>query len=295
MRYRPFGVSGAAVSNLTLCLGADAAARGGAHVRQMIFAALEAGINAYHFDSADPALLRAAGEALAHVERRLVWVSASLGADRDFSAERLGRSIEQGLHASGLGWFDIAVLNRPGENELPQAALTALKTIRKAGHVRMLGVAGDEEVTDLYVSTGAFDALFTPFHANIEWRVRARMRAALERQMSLFVYDYFPDSLSTERKAAEAGAPPKRGLFGLGGRGPVEAARRGSFAFLHQTHGWTAEAICLAYGLTDPGVSSALIRPRDLAALEVLAATPERDLPAGLSAQIEMARVDAQV
>ena len=57
MRYRPFGVSGAAVSNLTLCLGAAAAARGGAHVRDMIFAALEAGINAYHFDIADPALL----------------------------------------------------------------------------------------------------------------------------------------------------------------------------------------------------------------------------------------------
>ena len=36
-------------------------------------------------------------------------------------------------------------------------------------------------------------------------------------------------------------------------------------------------------------------RPRDRAELEALAATPERDLPAGLSAQIEMARVDAQV
>ena len=297
MRYRPFGVSGAAVSNLTLCLGAAAAARGGVHVRDMIFAALEAGINAYHFDIADPALLRAAGEALAHVERRLVIVSLELGAgaDRDFSPIGLGRKIEQGLHVSGLGWFDIAVLDRPGEDELPQASLTALKTIRKAGHVRMLGVSGNEAVTDLYVSTGAFDALFTPFHANIEWRVRARMRAALERQMSLFVYDYFPDSLSTERKAAEAGAPKKRGLFGLGGRGPVEEARRGSFAFLHQTQGWTAEAICLAYGLTDPGVSSVLIRPRDRAHLEALAAAPERDLPAGLSAQIEMARVDAQV
>ncbi len=295
MRYRPFGVSGPAVSNLTLCLGAEAAARGGAHVRQMIFAALEAGINAYHFDSADPALLRAAGEALGHVERRLVIASVSLGVGRDFSPISLGREIEQGLHASGLGWFDLAVLDRPGENELPQAALTALKAIRKAGHVRMLGVSSDEAVSDLYVSTGAFDALFTPFHANIEWRVRARMRAALERQMSLFVYGYFPDSLSTERKAAEAGAPKKRGLFGLGGRAPVEETQRGSFAFLHQTRGWTAEAICLAYALTDPGVSSVLIRPRDRAELETLAATPERDLPAGLSAQIEMARVDALV
>ncbi|MBD7942047.1 aldo/keto reductase [Brevundimonas guildfordensis] len=295
MRYRPFGLSGGAVSNLTLCLGSEATKRGAEHVRQMIFAALEAGINAYHFDNADPALLKAAGEALGHVERRLVIASVGLGVGRDFSPIGLEREIEQGLHASGLGWFDLAVLDRPGENELPQAALTTLKAIRKAGHVRMLGVSGDEAVSDLYVSTGAFDALFTPFHANIEWRVRARMRAALERQMSLFVYGYFPDSLSTERKAAEAGAPKKRGLFGLGGRAPVEETQRGSFAFLHQTRGWTAEAICLAYALTDPGVSSALIRPRDRTELEALAGTPERDLPAGLSAQIEMARVDALV
>lgn len=192
----------------------------------MIFAALEAGINAYHFDSADPALLRAAGEALGHVERRLVIASVSLGVGRDFSPISLGREIEQGLHASGLGWFDLAVLDRPGENELPQAALTALKAIRKAGHVRMLGVSSDEAVSDLYVSTGAFDALFTPFHANIEWRVRARMRAALERQMSLFVYGYFPDSLSTERNGRSRGPQEARPVRpGRAGAGRGDAAR----------------------------------------------------------------------
>lgn len=292
MRYRPFGAAGAAVSNLTLCLGAEAAGRGGGQVRDLIFAGLEAGVNAYHFDVADPRLLQAAGEALGHVDRTLVVVGVGLGADRNFSPEGLGREIERGLHASGLGWFDLAVLDRPGENELPQTALSALKAIRKAGHVRRLGVAGDALVTDLYVSTGAFDALFTPFHANIEWRVRSRMRAAQEREMSLIVSDYFPDSLSTERKASESAGVKKRGLFGLG-RAAVEDVRRSSFAFLHQTPGWTAEAICLAYALTDPGVSSVLIRPRDRAELEALAEVPERDLPAGLSAQIEMARVDA--
>ncbi|MGX1803887.1 oxidoreductase, partial [Brevundimonas naejangsanensis] len=91
MRYRPFGTSGAAVSNLTLCLGADATARGAAHVRQMIFAGLEAGINAYHFDSVDPALLQAAGEALGHVERRLVIASVNLGVFIYFSPIRVVR------------------------------------------------------------------------------------------------------------------------------------------------------------------------------------------------------------
>ncbi|KAJ8134742.1 hypothetical protein OY671_012044, partial [Metschnikowia pulcherrima] len=72
-------------------------------------------------------------------------------------------------------------------------------------------------------------------------------------------------------------------------------ARRGSFAFSHQTQGWTAEAICSAYGSTDPGVSSVSIRPRDRAHSEASGEAPERDSPAGSSAQIEMARVDAQV
>ncbi|AYG94764.1 oxidoreductase [Brevundimonas naejangsanensis] len=301
MRYRPFGGSGAAVSNLTLSLGAEAMARGARHVRDLVFAALEAGVNAYHFERLDPILLQAAGEALGHVDRGLVCASATLGADRDFTAMGLGRSIEQGLSASGLGWFDMAVLDRPAENELPQASLTTLKALRKAEHVRMLGVSGNEAVTDLYVSTGAFDVLFTPFHANVEWRVRSRMRAARERDMSLFVYDYFPESLSTERRAAaaaEAGTPKKRGLLGAmgwsGGRA-ADLERPGSFAFLHRTPGWTGEAICLAYALTDPAVSSVLVRPRDRAHLEELAAVPERDLPSGLSAQIEMARVDASV
>lgn len=295
MRYRPFGASGAAVSSLTLSLGAEAAARGPNSVRDLVFAGLEAGVNGYHIERLDPMLLQAVGEALGHVERRLVWVSTTLGADRDFSAERLGRSIEQGLHASGLGWFDMAVLDRPAEDELPQTSLTALKAMRKAEYVRMLGVSGDEPVTDLYVSTGAFDVLFTPFHANVPWQVRSRMKAARDREMSLFAYDYFPESLATERRAADAGGAKKRGLFGGwgAGRGEADLERPGSFAFLHRTPGWTGEAICLAYALADPAVASVLVRPRDRAHLEDLASVPERDLPAGLSAQIEMARVDA--
>ena len=141
----------------------------------------------------------------------------------------------------------------------------------------------------------AFDVLFTPFHVNVPWQVRSRMRAARDREMSLFADDYFPDSLATERRAADAGGPKKRGLFGAwgAGRGEADLERPGSFAFLHRTPGWTGEAICLAYALADPSVASVLVRPRDRAHLEELASVPERDLPAGLSAQIEMARVDA--
>lgn len=300
MRYRPFGASGAAVSNLTLGLGVEALARGPSALKELIFTALEAGVNSYHLENADPVLAEIVGEALGHVERRLVCVAVTLGVGdgrkkgfRDFSAEALNGAIDRGLHASGLGWFDVAVLDEPADDELPQASLIALKAQRKAGHVRLLGVSGDSPVMDIYVSTGAFDVLYTPFHANVEWRIRSRMRAARERDMAIFTYDYFPESLSTERKAAGVGAAPKKkGLFGFGAK-PVEQglANAGSFAFLHQTPNWKAEEICLAFTLTDPAVASVLVHAINPERMEALAAVPERDLPPGLSAQIEMARV----
>ncbi len=303
MRYRPFGGTGAAVSNLTLSLGTEALGRGRAALSELIFTALEAGVNSYHLENADPALAEIVGEALGHVERRLVCVGVTLGVGdgrrkgfRDFSAEGLTGSIDRALHASGLGWFDVAVLDEPADDELPQASLIALKALRKAGHVKLLGVSGDSPVMDIYVSTGAFDVLYTPFHVNVEWRIRSRMRAARERDMAIFTYDYYPESLSTERKAAGAGTPKKKGLFGFGAK-PVEQglANAGSFAFLHQTPNWNAESICLAFILTDPAIASVMVDAINPERMEALAVVPERDLPPGLSAQIEMARVGSAV
>ena len=45
--------------------------------------------------------------------------------------------------------------------------------------------------------------------------------------------------------------------------------------------------------LTDPSVSSVIVTPTDTDRLATLAAAPERDMPPGLAAQIEMARVVA--
>ena len=54
MRYRPFGVSGSAISNLTLSFGAAALARGRAAGLDLLYSALEAGINSYRLETADP-------------------------------------------------------------------------------------------------------------------------------------------------------------------------------------------------------------------------------------------------
>ncbi|HEY0599326.1 aldo/keto reductase [Brevundimonas sp.] len=300
MRYRPFGQAGQAVSALTLSLGPRDIAQGPEAGRELIYSALEAGINSYRLETADPVLAEILGQALKHVDRKLVQVALTLGAgdgrrgsDRDFSAEGITSAIDRALGISGLGWFDLAVLDEPAEHELPQSTLGALKALRATGRVRLLGISGEGEVMDTYVSTGAFDVLTTPFHVNSPWQIRSRLRAAREADMAIFVYDYFPESLDTAKKAA-AVHQPKKSFFGFGGgsrpkEGPL--AHAGTFAFLHRTNNWPAEAICLAYALTDPAVSSVLIRASDLERLNMLAMVPDRDMPPGLAAQIEMARV----
>jgi aryl-alcohol dehydrogenase-like predicted oxidoreductase len=301
MRYRPFGASGAAISTLTLSLGVTSLARGVAAANDLIYSALEAGINSYRLETADPVLAEVVGQALSNVDRKLLNVSLELGAgdgrkgsQRDFSAEGMTGAIDRCLHVSGLGWIDVALLEEPGEDELPQSSLNALKALRATERVRYLGVSGEGEVMDAYVSTGAFDVLGTPFHVNVDWRIRSRVRAAREKDMAILAYDYFPSELDTEKKTVELNQP-KKGLFGFGGgkRNDNPLASAGTFAFLHRTPYWTAEEICLAHAMTDPAISSVLITARDADRLNALASVPERDMPPGLAAQIEMARVAA--
>jgi len=301
MRYRPFGSGGQAVSALTLSLTPRDVARGPQAGCELVYSALEAGINSYRLETADPVLAEVLGEALRHVDRKLVQVSLTLGAgdgrrgsERDFSADGMTQAIDRALRVSGLGWFDVALLDEPAEHELPQSALNALKSLRANQRVRLLGVSGEGEIMDTYVSTGAFDVLTTPYHVNSEWRVRNRIRTAREQDMSVFVEGYYPEELATPQKAAAVNQP-KKGLFGFGGgkRSDSPLAGAGTFAFLHRTPGWPAESICLAYSLTDPGVSSVMIRAGETERLNQLAQVPDRDMPPGLSAQIEMARIAA--
>jgi aryl-alcohol dehydrogenase-like predicted oxidoreductase len=194
------------------------------------------------------------------------------------------------LHFSGLGWIDVAVLHEPGETELAQSSLSALKAMRATGRIKLLGIAGGGEVMDAYVSTGAFDALLTPLGINADWKVRNRIRSAREHDMSVFAYDFYTDRRSGPRVAPVL----KKGLFGIGAqKRPPDSPQKDAFGFLYRTQNWTAEAICLAYVLTDPTVSSVIVNATDTDRLAQLAAAPERDMPPGLAAQIEMARVVA--
>ena len=185
------------------------------------------------------------------MERKLVYVSVTLGVGdgqgeagaRDFSAEGMTSAIDRVLHFSGLGWIDMAVLQEPGETELAQSSLAALKALRKTGRIRLLGIAGGGSVMDAYVSTGAFDALLTPLDINVGWPIRNRIRSAREQDMAVFAYDVFIDRRT--RQPRRAGV--QEGAFGLGGgRRAAETPKTDAFGFLYRTPNWTAEAICLS-------------------------------------------------
>lgn len=296
MRYRPFGRSGVVTSAVTLVIGDEYARRGQQHCAQMVQAALDHGINAFHIDTPAPDCAIALGQVLSTIERRLVFVSLRLGLGRgrtglvrDFSPQALTHAVQQTLQVSGLGHLDLVILDDPGEEELPRASLEALKSLRSAGALSLLGVAGVDDAMDAYLSTGQFDVLATPYSITSGWKERNRMRTAVEQDMAIVAYDWYPEQFSSPRKIQKA-EQPKRGLFSRVFQEPEPLQGMGGYGFLHRTNGWTAEDICLGYTLTEPAVSSAWIVAPEMDDLDRLAAVPDRDLPPGLGAQIEMAR-----
>lgn len=288
MRYRPFGNAGVAVSAISLRLEDQPRLKAG-DWRGLIYAALESGINSFEFDGVSPALMDGAAEALAGVERRLLFVGWRLRAqgDRALKAQAVHDMIDQALDRTGLGHIDLATLDDPDASDFPAETLEQLKALRAARLIRLLGLSGGGDRFDDHAASGLFDAMATPFNLASGWAERNRVRAAMTREMAVIGLDFWPQALREERR----GFLPKPSLW----RRRVDPlADVGGYDFLHATHGWTAQQICLAYALTEPSLATVQITADSPAELEALAAVAERDLPTGCSAQIEMARFSAQ-
>jgi aryl-alcohol dehydrogenase-like predicted oxidoreductase len=249
-----------------------------------LYAAFECGINAFEIVGRHPALIEGLGLALQAVERRLVFVALRLGVapGRDFSPDGMRHLIDSVITRTGMDYLDAVVLDDPQSEELTPYALETLKGISQSGRARMLGVGGQDEAMDAYISTGAFDLLRAPFSLTSGWKDRLRLKAAMEHDMGVFGYGYYPEGLIRTPAPAQ-----RHTLFG-GRSNPLEGV--GGYAFLHDTPNWDSEALCLAYALTEPALASVQISVESVEALEALSAVSERDMPPGLGAQIEMAR-----
>jgi aryl-alcohol dehydrogenase-like predicted oxidoreductase len=288
MRYRPFGSAGVAVSAISLRLEDNPRLKAG-DWRGLVYAALENGVNSFEFDGVSPALMEGAAQALATVERRLLFIGWRLRAqgDRALKAQAVHDMIDQALDRTGLGHIDVATLDDPDANDFPSETLEQLKALRTARLIRLLAVSGAGDEFDAYTASGLFDAMATPFNLASGWIERNRVRGAMTREMAVIGLDFWPQVLREERR----GFLPKPSLWR---RRTDPLADVGGYDFLHATHGWTAQQICLAYALTEPSLATVQITADSPAELEALAAIAERDLPTGCSAQIEMARFSAQ-
>jgi aryl-alcohol dehydrogenase-like predicted oxidoreductase len=292
MRYRPFGRSGAAVSCLTLVL-TDEAMRREDRVR-LIYGALEAGVNTFELQARDPEVATALADALASVERRMVFVALRVGWSRDrsgrkvrdLSADALTGAIEATLAEAALNRLDVVVVEAPDDEPLPGHVIPTLEAARAGGRVRMLGIAGEQGV-EPHLESGVFQVLATPFNIHSGWAERNRLRRAVQADMAIIGSHYMPFAPPVEEDRPS-------GLFGLG---RLFAARKPkvdeSHAFLKRTPGWSPEEICLGYALTEPSLTTVQVRARTVEHLNRLAAIAEKELPNGVAAQIEMARFSA--
>lgn len=293
MRFRPLGEAGTAVSAITLTLDASVAATGADNIRELLYAALEEGVNSFHIDSLDRTLIQTTGEALAEVDRDLLHITLIIGplpnGRRDFSVEGVNAVIGAVLNASGLRYFDAVILDDPAESELPAQTL---KMLREDERIMRLGIRGTSDVMDIYIASGRFDMLFTPCHIQLDQRQRAWMRSAKEQQLVVLGTEYYPEALLNPAKPPPPPEPVK-GMFGMQKKRVVADEPANPFSFLHNTQGWEAEDLCLAHALLDPSLASVVVRAERAPQLRRLAMACERDMPVSMPAQLEMARVSA--
>jgi hypothetical protein len=273
MRYRPFGATyGMAVSVVTLLLD-DTSRKSARDWRELIESAMGAGINAFMIDGHSESLLDGLAQAIAAIERRLIflaWRAPTIGA--------LDHTTGMMLRRLDTDYLDLLVVE-----DLEQIEFA--RSVKHSRAARQVGISGSGEILDLALKREGVDCLIAPYSLTSMGMERVRLKTASERNIPVIARDVCPAELTG---ADTPGLIPK-GWF----RKKPKITTRSTYHFLEDTHGWTGEEICLAYALFEPAVTSVQMHADSLERLTRLAAVPERELPTGVAAQIEMARFSA--
>ncbi len=293
MRYRSLNQTGGTASAVSLILP-DVPMREADRIK-LIHAALESGINTFEIQSPDPAVAQALAKALGGVDRTLINIALRLTWSRQSAPGRpagsaaIGAQIETTATRTGLKWLDMAIIDTPDVEPPPPETFAVMQAQRTRGLVRRLGVAGEGAVTLEHINSGLFDVLAMRFNVHSGWAQRNRIKDAASREMTVFACDRYPSRQPLPLPAAlnRVGGGFLSRLFKGRDPGRPEGS---TYDFLTHTHGWTPEQICLGYAMTEPAITSMQIDPIDVETLKGLAAVPERELPNGVAAQIEMAR-----
>lgn len=283
MRYRPFALTGMAVSVLSLELNGEDDRRKPGDWRDLVHAAFEEGVNAFEIVNPSPALMTGFAEGAEAVRRSLLFVG--LRADPSVDAPRFQAWVRQVIDEGRLGHLDLLALNAGATRA--EELLAAAILLKEADVTRRLAVAGEGELVAEDVASDLFDTLITPYSLLSGWRTRNLVRQSMERRMGVIGSDSCPAELESLVESAEESAKP--GWF----KRPKPLAGVGTYAFLGTTRGWSAEQLCLAYALTEPSLATVQVAVEGRKHLALLAGVTDRDLPSAVSAQIEMARFSA--
>lgn len=294
MRYRPFGISGKAVSAISLLLKETAALPNALAWRTFIFSAMESGVNCFELTAGSETMCAGMHDALAAVERRLLFISWRIRGEpgRPLTQDMISQSVRHGLQRTGASYFDLLMLDEAAFHALTPDARQFLDDLRSGGLALQIGAAGGPDVFDAAIVDPTFEVAAAAFNVTSGWDTRRRMKEATTANMALVAFDVFPQAL-IKPQAAASGGGQKVGLFR---RRPAEPlAGAGTYAFLHETPGWAASEICLAYALTDPAFATIQVEATRAEVVERMSAVADRDLPTGVAAQIEMARFSPEL
>jgi hypothetical protein len=271
MRYRPFGARyPTTVSVVTLRLQ-DRAWMSARDWRQLLDAAMAEGINSFEIAGSGAPLLEGVSQAMSPLERRLVflaWQAPALGSHQQSTPAMLERL--------GLDYLDLLVL--PNLDHVAEAL-----DLKQTRCIRQIAVTAEGADADLAVRCKDVDALITSFNLASNAAVRHRLKLASSRDMAVIGCEVCPEGL----EAVGVGGLLKRNLLDWS---RPKAAVRNQYQFLRDIPDWSAEEVCLAYALFEPAITSIRVEADTPDRIRKLAAAPERDLPTGIAAQIEMAR-----
>ncbi len=285
MRFRPFGMTGKTVSAVSLALHATHAHASAEGWRGVIFAGLENGINCFDLADRSAPLAGGVGLALQAVDRRLLFLIWTLRGDsrQALTAQAIADSVRDGLKYSGARYFDVLMLDETAFHTLTPQAHAYLEQLRAKRFVLQLGLRGAGEALQTAVADPAFEVLATPYNIASERKARQLLRDASEKDMVTIAYDAAPGDLIVPPRPSQTPEVMKRTR-----QNPL--ADVGTYAFLHSTQNWSAEELCIAYALIEPALATIQFEITDPAHIALVAATPEREPPSSLGAQIEMAR-----
>ena len=295
MRYRPFGPFSQSVSAVGVSV--DGTGSSPRAMRDMVTTGLEHGVNLYEAAYGDLAAAEAIAQSSQTLDRSLVMVGLRLRAgQRDLSRGALIEGLRAVLARSGLRWIDYLVVDDPRPGELGEDFFDVMDAARKARRLRFVGLSGETEAVDELIRSKRFQLFSSNYNLCSNWSVRNRLKLAQGAQLAIIGHNPAPASVTglKQRRQAEAAPEKKSSLLGglFSGRNPVEEELEAdTYAFLRHINGWSPENICLAYALTEPSLSGFLVAPTRVEEVEQLAAIPEKEMPNGVPAQIEMARV----